>query len=30
MAPKLSLLFKFNENAAPMPDAYYRLMWSGN
>jgi hypothetical protein len=23
-------VFQFNDNAAPTPDAYYRLMWNGN
>jgi hypothetical protein len=23
-------VFQFNNNASPMPDAYYRLMWNGN
>jgi autotransporter-associated beta strand protein len=23
-------VFQFNDNAAPLPDAFYRLMWNGN
>jgi hypothetical protein len=23
-------VFQFIDNAAPLPDAYYRLMWNGN
>jgi hypothetical protein len=23
-------VFQFNDNAAPLPDVFYRLMWNGN